>query len=246
MNWTQVIDHLAHAFKPHGFDVVQPFRVADYNAAVPERFRLDVMTETAPLGVLIGNTAALWQPFLRWLKAAPERLELPDPLDQYTERMAANVLSQQPFAAQIRFSHDQTLRPFAAQKLAMLAGLAWQSPASLSVHPAFGPWLSFRMAWVVDLPGPEIPAVPATDPCGHCAQACLPALQQVLEKVTQHQANSGADAVIGTSMISAFWQDWIAVRDACPVGHQHRFGAQQLGYHYLRDKAILRQAMEAL
>lgn len=33
---------------------------------------------------------------------------------------------------------------------------------------------------------------------------------------------------------------WIAVRDACPIGREHRYPEDQLRYHYTKDRSLLR------
>jgi hypothetical protein len=35
------------------------------------------------------------------------------------------------------------------------------------------------------------------------------------------------------------WEDWLAVRDACPVGRHFRYPEGQLRYHYTRDASAL-------
>jgi len=34
--------------------------------------------------------------------------------------------------------------------------------------------------------------------------------------------------------------DWIALRDSCNVGRNHRYDDDQLLYHYTKDRALLR------
>jgi hypothetical protein len=34
----------------------------------------------------------------------------------------------------------------------------------------------------------------------------------------------------------------LAVRDACPIGSEHRFDEDQTRYHYTKDRQILRRA----
>lgn len=279
MTWNQVIDHLQSAYKAYGLDLFQPFDVLRYNERVEPTFQLRGCETENPLGILIGNTGKLWPHFIRWLAADEKRLLLSDPLDAYVEDVSERILSEQSLRIQVWYSHNQSDRRFAAQKLAELSGLAWQSPAYLSIHPELGPWLSIRVALVIDEPVEVRFAPPATDPCGHCQNACLPALKRALELVsiapppeltterestqkatvevvnTQNEALASDESTADekpkkpgspTSEIAGQWQAWLAVRDACPLGKQHRFSPSQLAYHYQKDHEILRQEVASL
>jgi hypothetical protein len=35
------------------------------------------------------------------------------------------------------------------------------------------------------------------------------------------------------------WPLWANVRDACPVGKVHRYGDDQIRYHYAKDRMML-------
>jgi cyanocobalamin reductase (cyanide-eliminating) / alkylcobalamin dealkylase len=35
------------------------------------------------------------------------------------------------------------------------------------------------------------------------------------------------------------WRAWLAVRDACPVGREHRYGDDQIAYHYAKRRDAL-------
>lgn len=39
--------------------------------------------------------------------------------------------------------------------------------------------------------------------------------------------------------IGADWEQWLAVRDACPVGTVHRYSASQIAYHYTKSRTLL-------
>lgn len=39
------------------------------------------------------------------------------------------------------------------------------------------------------------------------------------------------------------WRPWLAVRDACPLGREHRYSEQQVAYHYTKDAKWLREAV---
>ena len=124
----------------------------------------------------------------------------------------------------IRFSHEPPPRRIAIQRLADRAGLAWLSPSHLCVHPTYGPWIALRAAIVLERPITEIPP-PAGAPCD-CSANCLPRLQEAIA------AGEPAD----NDEMVAQWHLWLAMRDACPVGRAHRYGDEQIRYHYLGER----------
>jgi methylmalonic aciduria homocystinuria type C protein len=103
------------------------------------------------------------------------------------------------------------------QRIAHLAGFAYLAPTHLSIHPIYGPWFALRA--VVALPGSAIARTPIAPPC-RCAAACTSALARAM---------SSKDTNL-----------WIAVRDACPIGREHRYDDDQLHYHYTKDPSLLR------
>jgi hypothetical protein len=95
------------------------------------------------------------------------------------------------------------------QRLAQLAGFAHLAPTHLVIHPIYGPWIALR--GLVTLAG-EPPVTRALAPPCTCDERCLGAVER---------------------------GDWLAARDACPVGREHRYGETQLAYHYSKDRSLL-------
>ena len=128
-----------------GFDIVQPFA----------------------RGLLIGNTRALWAPFVA------ARRDEPDPLDRYTERTLAAAFPGQP----IVYGHQPPFQPF--QRYAVEAGLAAMSPSHLAIHPIYGPWFALRA--LVLQPGPS--RLPIAKPCA-CTEQCDQAFSRAVAAKT--------------------------------------------------------------
>lgn len=167
------------------------------------------------LGVLVGNTRALW-PFVgRATRQA-------DPVERHCEAVleeAIDGIDARLFHAHRRYDGDY----LPLQRIAHQAGMLHLAPSHLSLHPTHGPWVALRALIVLDRPGPAHPAPRAPDPCTPCDKPCLPALEAA------RTAPDDADA----------WKRWLAVRDACPVGRAHRYPASQIAYHYTKDRAWL-------
>lgn len=219
MTPARLIARVGASLSARGLDLAQPFEVQRYNAAVPQEYWLPDFDRAPTLGLLVACTRAMWPVFMA------DRPAGPDPVDRWAAQQLDEVTSDLPVRSTVRLAHEEPPRRVAMQRLAEVSGLAWQSPAHLSIHPQYGPWIALRAALVFDLdPGDVVLAEPARDPCGRCEAACGPAL---------------AEALRSRGSVASSWQQWVAVRDACPVGARHRYGDQQLRYHYTNDLGVL-------
>ena len=106
----RLLSALSAGLAPHGLDLVTPFRVGPYNAAMEamptsstatsgnmQLPDLDGRAAGTTLAFLVGNTKALWHPFVRSLRrGGPHEALLgqPNPLDQYVERTVRHVLER--------------------------------------------------------------------------------------------------------------------------------------------------------
>jgi hypothetical protein len=114
--------------------------------------------------------------------------------------------------AQVWFAHQAPYLPF--QRIAVAAGLAALAPTHLAIHPIFGPWFGLRA--LVALPGDPLAAPPRLPPY-RCTGECIAAFARTTDD----------------------WRSWLAVRDACCIGREHRYSDAQLAYHYTKDPAHL-------
>lgn len=221
-----------------GFDLIQPTTIGPYNAAVDDGLRLPQLSNPNDLVVVVANTAALWQPFLKALEADEALREDSDPLNAYTEQIigsaATTVATRFELKSEIRWAH--TLGPglVAIQRLVDLSGLAALSPSHLNIHPQHGPWIGLRAAVVFNIAGPDASTIEATtakpqSPCLDCEQPCMPAMEKALAKAK----------TLTFDEIANQWQLWLAVRDACPVGKDSRYSDEQIQYHYLKSLDLL-------
>jgi methylmalonic aciduria homocystinuria type C protein len=210
-----------------GFDIVHTFDTA----ALAETPGFAMLAGDARLGILIGNTRALWPPFTaalhdpnwsdRFQLAAQQGSEAPrsegpagaapvlaterDPLDRYTERVIDAAFP----GARRYYGHrryDEGFVPL--QRLAAATGLGALAPTHLVIHPIYGPWFALRA--VVVMEGEPPLRTPIPKPC-HCDASC--------------------SASFARARQSKDWRDWLAVRDSCTLG-AWRYGDEQVHYHY--------------
>lgn len=227
--WQELASSFELACRKTGLDLVHPFTAADYNPHVAQAERLHCFERPRALGMLIGNTRALWPAFQRACRQDALLASSSDPLDLFVvssvERAITSV-TKLPYRSY--FSHVTTPRPLPIQRLADLVGFAALAPSHLAIHAQHGPWFALRAVVVVDLDGPVTVAPEPARPCHTCTEPCVQALQRAL-------AASGSE--LDRRSIAAHAADWIAVRDACPVGRASRYGEAQLRYHYGVDRA---------
>ena len=222
--WQSITASLATAAARAGFDIVHPFNVAHYNATATAPEQLDDCGRPDALGVLFGNTRQLWPAFTRAYAADTALHSAAQPLDTYVVTRLTGLLAEATKArTKLVFSHVTQPRAFPIQRLAERVGLAAISPSHLAIHPLHGPWLALRAVAVIDIAGP-VKAPPAVErPCVGCSAPCVPALERAL-------AASGTP--VSSASVTAHAHAWIAVRDACPVGRDSRYGDSQVAYHY--------------
>jgi hypothetical protein len=185
-----------------GFDIAHAFDAA----AAAREPGLAALAGAERLGLLIGNTRALWPPFQAAL-ADPALAQERDPLDRYTERAIGAAFP----GARIYFGHRAYGGAFVPlQHLAVATGLGALAPSHLVIHPVYGPWFALRAAVVLDGTPPPVPPRLAL-PC-HCDHPCTTVLEHAQR--------------------STDWRDWLAVRDACSL-RDWRYSDAQILFHYV-------------
>lgn len=193
-----------------GFDLAHAFDTA----AVAREPGLGILAGGARLGILIGNTRALWPPFTEAMRdpaLAAER----DPLDRYTERSIDAAFR----GARIHYGHRRYDGAFVPlQRLAVATGLGALAPSHLVIHPIYGPWFALRAVVVID-GEPPASRPPIPPPC-RCDGSCTAALARAQR--------------------SSDWRDWLAVRDRCSL-RGWRYGDDQLHFHYVTARRLGRQ-----
>ena len=207
-----------------GLDLLHAFDAAAYNEAIRGHARLQPLPlfgrENA-LGLLIGNTLALWPRFHAAWRSRAELQRDPHPLDRYVTGAVTSCIGASPWRTELRFSHEGGARLVSMLHAAKASGLAHVGPAHLAIHPVHGPWIGLRAVVVVDAPAPPA-GPPPIPPCEGCPAPCEDALARAMA--------AGA---------AATWRDWLAARDACPVGRSSRYSEPQLIYHYTKDRSVL-------
>jgi methylmalonic aciduria homocystinuria type C protein len=186
-----------------GFDIAHAFDAA----AVARALDLAVLAGPERVGLLVGNTRALWPHFTEAMRD-PGLAGEADPLDRYAEQSIDAAFAPRA-GARIYYGHRRYGDAFVPlQHIAVAAGLGALAPSRLVIHPIYGPWFALRA--VVLLDGEPPARHPIAAPC-QCDASCAEALARALRSTEA--------------------TDWIAVRDSCHL-KTHRYSDDQVQFHY--------------
>ncbi len=222
------LDAWRRAAAARGLDLLAPFSVARARAELGDALALlPDLGRDDPLGLVLGNTRAAWPRFREALVLKPGLRSHPDPFDAWITGLVVDLVRVLDTPAWIALEHEPERR-LPIQRLAELAGLAQLGPAHLAVHPVHGPWISLRAVLVLDADAPST-ALTSARPCDGCPAPCVAALKRALRAGTPRSQ----------AEVAARWRDWVAIRDACPVGGPSRFEPDQVEYHYRQDRSLL-------
>jgi hypothetical protein len=240
--WSTVVSVLEEALAPAGIDRVAPMRVGWYNAGEPPAIQLPEPAGPGSLAVVLGNSVAMWRPFLAGLRAAPELLEGAHPLDDWVERRVLEAVARlQAQPRSIHWVNGPGSRSFSMQRAAVASGLVGMAPCHLAIHRELGLWFGLRAVLVFDLDGPERPCWAGSFPCESCVERpCVPLLERALGGPA---AGAEPPPFLG---VRANWTPWLALRDACPHGRRHRYGDRQIAYHYSKQRRYLLEDLARL
>jgi methylmalonic aciduria homocystinuria type C protein len=234
------LDLFVAAAKSWGFDLVQPFSL-DWLDDDTVPFRLPDFGRGNAMGVIVGNTRALWPRFMRALRDDVSLRREEHPLDMYVVRSIGEAARQIPVANVVFWAHEIQPEPMPVQRIAEAAGLAKISPSHLSIHPRFGPWIALRAVLMLDAEGPISPRIPALDFCSGCTSPCVKALERALDASGTNERELQGDP----TAVARAWRAWLEVRSVCPVGSDHRYDEEQAEYHYAKRLPLLCDATDA-
>lgn len=241
-SWPDVLQPTLRRLQEAGLDVVHPFSViAAQNLLGPEITLPSAATES-PLGLIVGNSRALWNPFVTSPEAAQKDPPLPHPLDQYVERSLSEALGLSELKFTLAYSHTLLPQPVPLQRIADAAGLAHLGPAHLSVHSTYGLWWALRAVVVLEFPFSEAqlsPGGPAPRVCEGCPAPCTRALEEALQHHSEPPAPKHVQLATSPLRLSNHAQAWARIRKVCPIGQEYEFSGPQMKYHYDKSRVAL-------
>lgn len=178
--------------------------------------------------VLASPGREFWENF-REATAGPADPD-PNPLDRHTEavveRLTGVLRKWDPSAVAVYpFSHPRQVLGFGR----LLGESPWMAatPFGVVVDPRFGPWFAWRGAVLTALEWPPTP-LPAAAPCAGCPAPCVDACPADVVSL------NGLDweGCAGFRLNEPTCKETCLARRACPVGREHRYGREQMAFHY--------------
>ena len=240
-----LLKEVTEAFAAVGFDLVQPLgdaRLLTWDESLPPATLPPPFNALErPLAVVVGNTRALWPHFVTWLNADLARRQLTDPLDTYSEQLFAAVAARLPVPSTWRGAWERPPRQMDMLRAAHLSGLGTFSRAMLAIHRQVGLWFGLRGVLLLGIPDETRETGPGSErvlmpwlPCLDCSAPCEPPLMRATELFETHREEKTHREENPSSIVPRFWEAWLAIRDACPVGREYRYSDEQIAFHYRR------------
>jgi ferredoxin len=222
---------IEQALQEHGLVLRGGFHVTAEHAARGHAAMPDGRTAWTIL--LAGVTGrSLWQTLMEDAQFETDRAAgVSNALDAWSERTLRTIADQ--FGAAAVFPNDQPYRPF--QVWAQAAEPVFPSPIGMLIHPEFGLWHAYRGALLFEEKLELPPRADATRPCDACAdKPCLTAcpvgaFSPNADGSSTYDVRSCADH-LRTDAGQACLNGGCQARNACPVGAEHRYGADQMRF----------------
>jgi hypothetical protein len=208
-----------------GFNLAGALAAPDYDALVPEAWRLASVAPRARGVLIVGHAGrALWPRFAVSPEARLER----DPLDAYTQRALGEAAALLGTGASWALYSEQRAGEYAPLvALARRSGLGTPGRVGLLLHPVYGPWISFRAR----LYTPEALASARPEPFDPCTGCPAPCASTCHGRAIGPRDFDGR-ACYATRLALPACALRCDARLACPVGSSHAYGAEQLAHHY--------------
>lgn len=241
-SWPDALQPTIRRLQEAGLDLVHPFSVSAAQTLLGPRIALPQVETESPLGLIVGNSRALWTPFVTSREAAQKDPPLPHPLDRYVERSLGEALELSGLKFNLAYSHTLLPQPIPLQRIADAAGFAHLGPAHLSVHPTYGLWLALRAVVVLEFPFSDAELPPggqAPRVCEGCLAPCTGALEEALQHHSEPPAPKHVQLATSPLRLSNHAQAWARIREVCPIGQEHKFSGPQMKYHYDKSRVAL-------
>lgn len=217
------INILKKSLTPYGIDIIKPFNVSDYNNLCQNHQSLTPISQFGrenALGLLIGNTKAIWPPFVEHYKNDLILKKIQNPLDKYVEIAIFKASSELPTQSEVWFSFHGNENFVSMLHVAEISGLAKISPAQLAVNSEHGFWFGLRAVLVIDIDANI--QITQAEPCIGCHAPCKDLY----------------DKTIGLSG-EARIQGWIDIRKCCPLGKNTPYSENQINYHHRKTRDFI-------
>jgi hypothetical protein len=208
-----------------GFDLHGTLAAADYDALVPEAWKLGACAPGTRGVLIVGHAGrGLWPRFV----ASPEARLARDPLDAYARRAIGEAAQASTGASVALYSERRGGSYCPLVALAQRAGLGTPGRVGVLLHPRYGPWISLRALIFSREPLATVGPEPRS-PCEGCPAPCAAACHG--HAVSARDGLDGARCYASRLSLAPCALRCDA-RLACPVGAEHAYPPEQIAHHY--------------
>ena len=129
--------------------------------------------------------------------------------------------------------------PIALQSLGELAGWQHPSPFMLGINAKWGTWFAYRVLLLSDTDLPPTPVLLNKHPCFNCQNK--PCLTHCSGDALQNEVFSLTRCINYRKTIKSECKTSCSARLNCPIGHEHRYCAEQIEHTYSISMCAIEQ-----
>ena len=249
----ETLEIIRAAANRHGLNLVAAVPVERYDETVPSASRASQIAPRARSIVAIANGGGVfWRAYQKHLAANPGWDARENPLDDFTREIVEREITAPLDRRAIPFN---TIYPFVSaapavpalnfMHLGKIAGLGGPSIIGVVVHPAYGPWIAFRAAILLEEPIDSPGEAVGFDPCPGCvSRSCIDACP-----VRAVSFPNGWDVPACLTYRVENESDCSGgchARIGCVLGPEHRYPDDELAYHQMRAVRAMRPYYETM
>jgi len=211
-------------------------------AALPEDTREALSVACGEIGgyrqlILLGHGGrALWRAMEG--QKAPQAKRSADPVDAYSEAAVHTYLEASPACAGFQILYPPSSSTVPLIQLGELAGWHHASKFGIGINADWGSWFAYRALVLADSRFAPVARPADASPCDTCRdKPCIAACPAtaVTDEAFLAARCFGHRLADGSACAQT-----CHARLACPVAQAHRYGPEQMRYHYGRSLETLR------
>lgn len=234
MNPDEVLDELRKHFLDSGFNLTLAIKASEYDSGNSCAKKIDTIFPEAKSVILVGfGGKQFWSIFQDYLRDNPDfetnNVDLIDSYSVLRFNKAKQILESKGISYTTAYPFGKDALNLNFLKLGELAGAGVPSLLGILLHPAYGPWISLRGAFITDMKLNQYDtSLSDFSPCPNCDKPCIDACPA--STISQSGWDWEACMKYRISEVTCAYS--CASRRACPYGKDEQYSEAQLHYHH--------------